>query len=180
MFYSVKYAHGETVSITLPPDLLIKAQAFAQREHRTMSELFREALRRYMGGDAEWDALLKRTRAKGESGSRRRVSCMGGRSMERTTASAAHLRAGPDRGGIFVTARGPRYRFSLYSAGERSDSDRDRRRTGAGRPASADAPIPKPAHVIGQRLPCQAFRDSPCGRGSYTRRRFQNLPQARQ
>jgi Arc/MetJ-type ribon-helix-helix transcriptional regulator len=58
---------AKTVSITLPPDLLIKAQAFAQREHRTMSELFREALRRYMAGDAEWDALLKRTRQQGES-----------------------------------------------------------------------------------------------------------------
>lgn len=58
---------AKTVSITLPPDLLIKAQAFAQREHRTMSELFREALRRYMASDAEWDALLKRTRQQGES-----------------------------------------------------------------------------------------------------------------
>ncbi len=58
---------AKTVSITLPPDLLIKAQEFAQREHRTMSELFREALRRYMTGDAEWDALLKRTRAKGKA-----------------------------------------------------------------------------------------------------------------
>lgn len=56
---------AKTVSITLPPDLLVKAQAFAQREHRTMSELFREALRRYMAGDADWDALPKRTRAKG-------------------------------------------------------------------------------------------------------------------
>lgn len=58
---------AKTVSITLPPDLLIKAQATAQREHRTMSELFREALRHYMSEDAEWDALLKRTRAKGEA-----------------------------------------------------------------------------------------------------------------
>lgn len=57
---------AKTVSITLPPDLLLKAQAIAQREHRTMSELFREALRRYMQGDAEWEAVLKRTRAKGE------------------------------------------------------------------------------------------------------------------
>ena len=32
-----------------------------------MSELFREALRRYMAGDREWDALLKRTRAKGRA-----------------------------------------------------------------------------------------------------------------
>ncbi|MGH8209911.1 MAG: ribbon-helix-helix protein, CopG family [Steroidobacteraceae bacterium] len=56
---------AKTVSITLPPDLLVKAQALAEREHRTMSELFREALRRYMAGDSEWDAVLKRTRAAG-------------------------------------------------------------------------------------------------------------------
>jgi Arc/MetJ-type ribon-helix-helix transcriptional regulator len=48
--------------------LLLKAQAFANREHRTMSELFREALRRYMDRtrDPEWDALLKHTRAIGK------------------------------------------------------------------------------------------------------------------
>jgi Arc/MetJ-type ribon-helix-helix transcriptional regulator len=68
MFYNVKHAHRQkTVSITLPPDLLVKAQEIALREHRTMSELFREALRRYMTGDEEWSALLKRTRAKGKS-----------------------------------------------------------------------------------------------------------------
>jgi Arc/MetJ-type ribon-helix-helix transcriptional regulator len=58
---------AKTVSITLPPDLLAKAQELAQREHRTMSELFREALRRYMAGDAQWDSLLTRTRAKGKA-----------------------------------------------------------------------------------------------------------------
>ena len=58
---------AKTVSITLPPDLLVKAQEYAQREHRTMSDLFREALRRYMTGDQEWSALLQRTRAKGSS-----------------------------------------------------------------------------------------------------------------
>lgn len=58
---------AKTVSITLPPDLLVMAQAIAQKEHRTMSELFREALRRYMAGDSEWDALLKRTRGKGKA-----------------------------------------------------------------------------------------------------------------
>lgn len=58
---------AKTVSITLPPDLLVKAQEIAHREHRTMSELFREALRRYMTGDAEWQALLTRTRARGQA-----------------------------------------------------------------------------------------------------------------
>lgn len=56
---------AKTVSITLPPELLAKAQAVAERESRTMSELFREALRRYMTSDPEWDGLLRRTRAKG-------------------------------------------------------------------------------------------------------------------
>jgi predicted transcriptional regulator len=58
---------AKTVSITLPPDLLLKAQELAEREHRTMSELFREALRRYMAADPEWDALLRRTRATGKA-----------------------------------------------------------------------------------------------------------------
>ncbi len=67
---------AKTISITLPPDLLLKAQEFAQQEHRTMSELFREALRRYMSSapprqitaakQQEWDAMLERTRAKAE------------------------------------------------------------------------------------------------------------------
>lgn len=58
---------AKTISITLPPDLLVKAQQLAQHEHRTMSELFREALRRYMQPDEDWDALLKRSRAKGRA-----------------------------------------------------------------------------------------------------------------
>ena len=57
----------KTVSITLPPDLLVKAQELAQREHRTMSELFREALRHYMAGDSQWNSLVTRTRAKGRA-----------------------------------------------------------------------------------------------------------------
>jgi hypothetical protein len=32
-----------------------------------MSELFWEALRRYMSSDAQWEALLKRTRARGKT-----------------------------------------------------------------------------------------------------------------
>jgi Arc/MetJ-type ribon-helix-helix transcriptional regulator len=58
---------AKTVSITLPPELLVKAQELATREHRTMSELFREALRRYMTPDTEWENLLSRTRATGRT-----------------------------------------------------------------------------------------------------------------
>jgi predicted transcriptional regulator len=58
---------AKTISITLPPDLLLKAQELAEREHRTMSELFREALRCYMQTDTQWKALLLRTRAAGQA-----------------------------------------------------------------------------------------------------------------
>lgn len=58
---------AKTISITLPPDLLVKAQKVARSEHRTISELFREALRRYMAADPEWEALLKRTRSAGKA-----------------------------------------------------------------------------------------------------------------
>jgi len=37
----------KVVSITLPPPLFEQAQALAKAENRTMSELMREALRRY-------------------------------------------------------------------------------------------------------------------------------------
>lgn len=61
---------AKTVSITLPPDLLVKAQEVAQRESRTMSELFREALRHYVAEKRQpdsraWEELLEYGRAKG-------------------------------------------------------------------------------------------------------------------
>ena len=40
-------AASETVSITLPPDLLTQAEGIAKLEHRTVSELCSEALRQY-------------------------------------------------------------------------------------------------------------------------------------
>ena len=49
---------AKTISITLPPELLAKAQVIAKRESRTMSELFREALRQYKSPDPEWEALM--------------------------------------------------------------------------------------------------------------------------
>lgn len=58
---------AKTISITLSPDLLVKAQKTAEREDRTISELFREALRRYITADPEWDALLRRTRSTGNA-----------------------------------------------------------------------------------------------------------------
>jgi Arc/MetJ-type ribon-helix-helix transcriptional regulator len=58
-------ALAKTVSVTMPPELLQKAQKIADMEHRTMSELFREALRRYMAADLEMTPLVQRTRALG-------------------------------------------------------------------------------------------------------------------
>jgi predicted transcriptional regulator len=58
---------AKTISITLSPELLVKAQKTAEREDRTVSELFREALRRYISADQEWDALLRRTQATGKA-----------------------------------------------------------------------------------------------------------------
>src|SRR6516162_7615916 len=37
----------KTISITLPPEMLSRAERIARKEHRTMSELIREALRHY-------------------------------------------------------------------------------------------------------------------------------------
>ncbi len=62
--------NARTSSITLPPELLVKAQELARSEHRTISELFREALRHYIargtGADPAWEALLRRTRSSGQ------------------------------------------------------------------------------------------------------------------
>jgi len=45
-----------TVSVTLPPAMLKRAQSIARRESRTMSELVREALRQYERR-AWWDEV---------------------------------------------------------------------------------------------------------------------------
>lgn len=37
----------KTLSITLPPEMLSRAERLAKKENRTMSELVREALRHY-------------------------------------------------------------------------------------------------------------------------------------
>jgi len=37
----------KTLSVTLPPEMLTRAGQMAKKEHRTMSELVREALRQY-------------------------------------------------------------------------------------------------------------------------------------
>ena len=65
-------AASETISITLPPDLLTQAESIARREHRTVSELVGEALRTYASErqfqDAEkWRQLLEYGHAHGQA-----------------------------------------------------------------------------------------------------------------
>jgi CopG family transcriptional regulator/antitoxin EndoAI len=46
----------EILSLSLPPELLREAEQIAKKEGRTKSELFREALRRYIQ-EQRWRAL---------------------------------------------------------------------------------------------------------------------------
>jgi CopG family transcriptional regulator/antitoxin EndoAI len=46
------------LSLSLPPDLARKAERIAKQEGRTKSELFREALRRYVE-ERSWRALQR-------------------------------------------------------------------------------------------------------------------------
>lgn len=47
MFYNMLMRNTRTLCVTLPPDMLKRAQLIAKKESRTMSELIREALRNY-------------------------------------------------------------------------------------------------------------------------------------
>src|SRR5712691_8813591 len=55
-YYLIRFSNMETmrttepISVTLPPEMLKRARKLAARENRTMSELVREALRRYEQG----------------------------------------------------------------------------------------------------------------------------------
>jgi CopG family transcriptional regulator/antitoxin EndoAI len=44
--------HSRVYTISLPPELALKAEALAKRDSRTMSELFREAFRSYYAQQA--------------------------------------------------------------------------------------------------------------------------------
>ena len=56
---------AKTISIALSPELLLKAKAVAEKEDWTFSELFREALGRYVSGEPESNGLLRRARGAG-------------------------------------------------------------------------------------------------------------------
>ena len=53
----------KAISITLPTRMLEDAKKLAGKEHRTISELMREALRRYQR-EREWDEINALGRAK--------------------------------------------------------------------------------------------------------------------
>ena len=53
----------KTLSVTLPPEMLTRAEELAKKEHRTMSELVREALRQYER-KSWWDEMNAYGRSK--------------------------------------------------------------------------------------------------------------------
>ncbi len=56
---------AKTLSVTLPSDMLKRAQSIARKESRTMSELIREALRHYERR-SWWDEVNAYGRAQAE------------------------------------------------------------------------------------------------------------------
>ncbi len=56
-----------TVTISLPPELAKRADRVADKEGRSRSELFREALRQYLERQERWDRIF----ALGEETARR-------------------------------------------------------------------------------------------------------------
>jgi Arc/MetJ-type ribon-helix-helix transcriptional regulator len=72
---------SKSISISLPPAQLREALRLAKRENRTMSELIREALRRYQQPQtpaatpvSEWATALARLRADAEAKGTTRLS----------------------------------------------------------------------------------------------------------
>ncbi len=63
-----------TLSVTLPPEMLKRAQSIAKRESRTMSKLVREALRHY-DRRAWWDEVNAYGRQRAEERGSPRRGC---------------------------------------------------------------------------------------------------------
>jgi predicted transcriptional regulator len=49
---------SHTFTISLPPDLAAEVDRLAAQEHRSQSELFREAFRRYVNSQQRWERIL--------------------------------------------------------------------------------------------------------------------------
>lgn len=50
---------SQTITISLPPDLASQVDRLAAAEHRTRSELLREAFRRYVAAQERWDRIFE-------------------------------------------------------------------------------------------------------------------------
>jgi predicted transcriptional regulator len=50
---------SHTFTISLPPDLADEVDQLAKEEHRSRSELFREAFRRYVNSQHRWERILE-------------------------------------------------------------------------------------------------------------------------
>jgi|HubBroStandDraft_4_1064222.scaffolds.fasta_scaffold1465877_2 metal-responsive CopG/Arc/MetJ family transcriptional regulator len=57
----------DTVTITMPADLLDETQKAARQQDRSVSEFVQAAVRRYLVSNEEWRALLERTQAHGRA-----------------------------------------------------------------------------------------------------------------
>jgi CopG family transcriptional regulator / antitoxin EndoAI len=77
----------QTLSITLPPEMLARAVEMAKREHRTMSELVREALRQYERQNW-WAEMNAFGRAKAAE------RCLTEADVEQAVSEVRHERAG--------------------------------------------------------------------------------------
>ena len=49
---------SETITISLPPELMEEVDRLAVSEHRTRSELLREAFRQYMERQRRWEQIF--------------------------------------------------------------------------------------------------------------------------
>ncbi|HVF69361.1 MAG TPA: ribbon-helix-helix domain-containing protein [Xanthomonadales bacterium] len=49
----------QTLNISLPKDLVKKADARAKKEYKNRSELMKEALKRYLDDREEWEQIFK-------------------------------------------------------------------------------------------------------------------------
>jgi hypothetical protein len=58
---NIAMRNTKVYSITMPPDLAKQAERLAKKENRTMSELMREALRRYQHPQVlfDWSAYIR-------------------------------------------------------------------------------------------------------------------------
>jgi CopG family transcriptional regulator/antitoxin EndoAI len=56
----------KTITLSFPPAFLKQIERLAKKENRTKSELFREALRRYMA-EQKWESLQREMSTKAKS-----------------------------------------------------------------------------------------------------------------